>query len=110
VPPGSGSIVLGEHELVGRSSAVPQGRGLFSGMSVDENLELGGLKRQTGHGVHWTRERIYDYFPRIRERLHSPADLPYQAASSRWYPWRALYPGTSGCSSSMSLLKVLRRG
>jgi ABC-type branched-subunit amino acid transport system ATPase component len=24
--------------------------------------------------VHWTRERIYDYFPRIRERLHSPAD------------------------------------
>jgi ABC-type branched-subunit amino acid transport system ATPase component len=24
--------------------------------------------------VHWTRERIFDYFPRIRERLHSPAD------------------------------------
>jgi ABC-type branched-subunit amino acid transport system ATPase component/ABC-type branched-subunit amino acid transport system permease subunit len=83
VPPASGSIVLGDDELVGRSSAgiaqlgigyVPQGRGLFSGMSVDENLELGGLKRQTGHGAHWTRERIYDYFPRIRERLHSPAD------------------------------------
>src|SRR5206468_8200278 len=63
VPPASGSIVLGEHELVGRSSAgiaqlgigyVPQGRGLLSGMSVDENLELGGLKRQTGHRVHWT--------------------------------------------------------
>jgi ABC-type branched-subunit amino acid transport system ATPase component/ABC-type branched-subunit amino acid transport system permease subunit len=82
-PPASGSIILGEHELVGRKSApiaqlgigyVPQGRGLFSGMSVKENLDLGALKRQTGHGVHWTRERIYEYFPRIRERLNSPAD------------------------------------
>src|SRR5260370_23144077 len=52
---------------------VPQGRGLFAGMSVEQNLELGGLKRQTGNGVHWTRERIYEYFPRIRERLDSPA-------------------------------------
>jgi len=43
-------------------------------MSVKENLDLGALKRQTGHGVHWTRERIYEYFPRIRERLNSPAD------------------------------------
>src|SRR5205085_1910940 len=43
-------------------------------MSVEQNLELGGLKRQTGHGVHWSRERIYEYFPRIRERLDSPAD------------------------------------
>ena len=24
--------------------------------------------------MHWTRERIYEYFPRIRERLDSPAD------------------------------------
>ena len=37
-------------------------------------MELGGLKWQTGNGVHWTRERIYEYFPRIRERLDSPAD------------------------------------
>ena len=53
---------------------MPQGRGLFAGMSVEQNLELGRLKRQTGNGVHWTRERIYEYFPRIRERLDSPAD------------------------------------
>src|SRR5215208_1207141 len=43
-------------------------------MTVEQNLELGALTRQTGHGVHWTRERIYEYFPRIRERLDSPAD------------------------------------
>jgi len=35
---------------------VPQGRGSVRGMSVEQNLELGGLKRQTGNGVHWTRE------------------------------------------------------
>ena len=53
---------------------VPQGRGLFAGMSVEHNLELGGLKRQTGNGIHWTRERIYEYFPQSHERLDSPAD------------------------------------
>ncbi len=82
-PASNGSIKLVDNELVGISSAqaarlgigyVPQGRGLFAGMSVEQNLELGGLKRQTGNGVHWTRERIYEYFPRIRERLDSPAD------------------------------------
>jgi ABC-type branched-subunit amino acid transport system ATPase component len=82
-PAANGSIRLADHELVGLSSAqsarlgigyVPQGRGLFAGMSVEQNLELGGLKRQTGNGVHWTRERIYEYFPRIAERLDSPAD------------------------------------
>jgi branched-chain amino acid transport system ATP-binding protein len=82
-PASNGSIRLAETELIGNSSAqnarlgigyVPQGRGLFAGMSVEQNLELGGLKRQTGNGVHWTRERIYEYFPRIRERLDSPAD------------------------------------
>ncbi len=82
-PASHGSIKLADSELIGNSSAqnarlgigyVPQGRGLFAGMNVEQNLELGGLKRQTGHGVHWTRERIYEYFPRIRERLDSPAD------------------------------------
>ena len=82
-PASHGSISLGEAELIGNSSAqnarlgigyVPQGRGLFAGMSVEQNLELGGLKRQTGHGIHWTRERIFEYFPRIRERLDTPAD------------------------------------
>jgi ABC-type branched-subunit amino acid transport system ATPase component/ABC-type branched-subunit amino acid transport system permease subunit len=82
-PAANGSIELAGHQLIGLSPAetarlgvgyVPQGRALFAGMTVEQNLELGGLKRQTGNGVHWTRERIYEYFPRIRERLHSPAD------------------------------------
>jgi ABC-type branched-subunit amino acid transport system ATPase component len=83
-PPAAGSIRLAGEELAGRSSAqigrlgigyVPQGRGLFAGMTVKQNLELGQLRRMTGHGVHWELERIFDYFPRIRERLGTPADL-----------------------------------
>jgi len=82
-PASNGSVMLKADELTGLSSAqharlgigyVPQGRGLFAGMSVEQNLELGGLKRRTGNGVHWTRERIYEYFPKIRQRLDSPAD------------------------------------
>lgn len=82
-PAATGSIKLGGTELVGRSAAeiarlgigyVPQGRGLFAGMTVAQNLELGSLKRRTGNGIHWDLERIYEYFPRIRERLQSPAD------------------------------------
>lgn len=82
-PAARGSISLAGEELLGRPSAevarlgigyVPQGRGLFAGMTVAENLELGRLKRRTGNGIHWDLERIYDYFPRIRERLDTPAD------------------------------------
>jgi branched-chain amino acid transport system ATP-binding protein len=82
--PASGSITLDSHEIAGRPSHeiarlgigyVPQGRGLFAGMTVDQNLELGRLKRETGHGVRWDLDRIFEYFPRIRERLNTPADL-----------------------------------
>ena len=54
---------------------VPQGRGLFAGMTVAHNLELGRLKRQTGIGVRWDLDRILEYFPRIKDRLHTPADF-----------------------------------
>ena len=82
-PPAAGSIRLAGTELVGRTSSaiaregigyVPQGRGLFAGMSVAENLELGRLRRRTGNGIHWDTDRIVEYFPRIGERLRSPAD------------------------------------
>jgi branched-chain amino acid transport system ATP-binding protein len=83
-PPSSGSIKLAGQEIAGRPSAenarlgigyVPQGRGLFAGLTVAQNLELGRLKRRTGHGVRWDLERIFEYFPRVRERLDTPADF-----------------------------------
>jgi branched-chain amino acid transport system ATP-binding protein len=83
-PPGSGEIRLSGTNIAGLPSAeiarlgigyVPQGRGLFAGMTVAQNLELGRLRRRTGHGVRWDLERIFEYFPRIRERLDTPADF-----------------------------------
>ena len=51
---------------------VPQGRNLFGQLSVWENLELGGITL----GMKTTHERIpevLEFFPRVRERLHSAA-------------------------------------
>jgi branched-chain amino acid transport system ATP-binding protein len=55
---------------------VPQGRGLFAGMTVRENLSLGRLARKTDgrHGVVWSEEQILDYFPRLKERINVAAD------------------------------------
>jgi ABC-type branched-subunit amino acid transport system ATPase component len=44
-------------------------------MTVAHNLELGRLKRQTGIGVRWDQDRILEYFPRIKDRLQTPADF-----------------------------------
>jgi len=83
VPPASGEITLAGEPMARQPSYiitrkgvgyVPQGRGLFAGMTVAQNLELGRMKRRTGAGQHWELERILDTFPRIRERLHMPAD------------------------------------
>jgi len=83
VAPRSGSVELEGRTVGGMSpeqiarlgvGLVPQGRRLFSGLTVDENLRLGALSRSGGSGVRWERERIYTYFPRIREKLTTKAD------------------------------------
>jgi branched-chain amino acid transport system ATP-binding protein len=55
---------------------VPQGRGLFAGMTVRENLALGRLARNTdgSHGVAWKEEQIFEYFPRLKTRMDVAAD------------------------------------
>ena len=82
-PPRSGTVTLAGMEMAGKPPAVitrqglsyvPQGRGLFAGMTVAENMELGRLKRRNGAGVHWDEERIFSFFPRIKQRWRSPAD------------------------------------
>jgi branched-chain amino acid transport system ATP-binding protein len=83
-PPSDGLIRLDGIDITGRPSNliaragigyVPQGRGLFVGMTVAQNLELGRLKRMTGAGTHWDEDRIVHYFPRLRERWHVPAEV-----------------------------------
>jgi len=85
LPPASGQIVFQGRELAGMAAPdiarlgigyVPQGRGLFAGMTVAENLALGRLARATdgSHGVAWSEEEIYAMFPRLKERRHVAAD------------------------------------
>ena len=47
---------------------VPEGRGTFAGLTVEENLSVGAYRRRDGAGVRRDRERCYEYFPRLRER------------------------------------------
>jgi branched-chain amino acid transport system ATP-binding protein/branched-chain amino acid transport system permease protein len=80
----AGRVLLAGDDLAGRSAAanarsgigyVPQGRGLFAGMSVRHNLELGRLKRRAGEGVAWSDAKILEFFPRLRARMDTPADF-----------------------------------
>ena len=56
---------------------VPQGRGLFSGMTVAENLALGRLARATDgrSGTVWSEEEILQVFPQLKARMQTPADF-----------------------------------
>ena len=55
---------------------VPQGRGLFAGMTVAENLSLGRLARKTdgSQGTVWSEEKILEFFPRLKARMNVAAD------------------------------------
>ncbi len=84
VAPSSGTIRFADKTISGLTpesiaragiGLVPQGRRLFAGLTVAENLKLGALSRQRGSGVHWNMERIFGYFPRIRDKLGTKADL-----------------------------------
>ena len=49
---------------------VPENRRLFKRLSVKENLELGAYLRTDREGIEADLERIYDMFPRVKERLN----------------------------------------
>jgi branched-chain amino acid transport system ATP-binding protein len=85
VPAASGRIEFEGRDITSLSAPgiarmgigyVPQGRGLFAGMTVAENLALGRLARRAdgSQGVVWSEERIFEFFPRLRERMQVPAD------------------------------------
>jgi branched-chain amino acid transport system ATP-binding protein len=83
--PASGQIEYAGRNIAGLAAPdiarmgigyVPQGRGLFAGMTVAENLALGRLARPTdgSQGVVWSEEKILHFFPRLKERMRTPAD------------------------------------
>jgi branched-chain amino acid transport system ATP-binding protein len=50
-------------------SHVPDGRGTFLHLTVEENLRLGAYTRNDTHSVALDMQRVFEYFPRLRERL-----------------------------------------
>ncbi|MCA9969141.1 MAG: ABC transporter ATP-binding protein [Anaerolineales bacterium] len=57
------------HQLVSRGIAmVPEGRGVFARLSVQENLEMGAYHRNDKPGIAKDLKRIYQLFPRLEER------------------------------------------
>ena len=47
---------------------VPQGRGTFTTMTVEENLQLGAITRKDNKGVVADIERMYEHFPVLKQR------------------------------------------
>jgi branched-chain amino acid transport system ATP-binding protein len=81
-PPREGSIRFAGREIgetppqdivrLGISQA-PEGRRLFHRMTATENLELGSYLRRDADGIRSDRERVFDLFPRLKERQHQKA-------------------------------------
>ncbi len=76
VRPRKGSIVFDGAEIAGRQShtiaragmqLVHEDRRIFGSLNVEENLVLAGLTA----GARWPLDRIYEMFPRLRERRDS---------------------------------------
>ena len=82
VTPTSGEVVL-DGEIVNDKpisyrvsngiTMVPGNRRLFKRLSVGENLELGAYLRTDKDGIAEDLERIFDLFPRVKERLSQKA-------------------------------------
>ena len=80
-PAGSGTIEFSGEEVTALSadrivklgiSQVPEGRQVFKGLSVADNLELGAYlrfrSRESRSAIHGDMDRIYQLFPRLKER------------------------------------------
>ena len=51
----------------------PEGRGTFTHLTVEENLRIGAWGRRAKDGVDADYERVYGYFPVLKERRHQAA-------------------------------------
>ena len=74
-PPRAGVVRFKDREITGEPphrvfrlgvGYVPEGRQIFPHLDVGENLRL--ATRRDGENTHWTLDRIFEYFPVLRER------------------------------------------
>jgi branched-chain amino acid transport system ATP-binding protein len=77
LPPAGGRVRLDGRDVTGAPSytlveqglaLVPEGRGVFGRMQVEENLEMGAYTRRNGAAVRRDLARVYQLFPRLHER------------------------------------------
>ncbi len=62
------------HRIVAHGVAqVPEGRMVFQNLSVRENLELGAYARHDKKGIRQDFEKVFELFPRLKERLKQNA-------------------------------------
>lgn len=82
VPRSTGRITFAGRELTGLKphdvpplgiAHVPEGRHVFSDMTVEENLLLGGYSRRRGTMLPEAMERVFGLFPRLAERRRQRA-------------------------------------
>ncbi len=82
VRPKSGSVIFNGEDLAGKSSRtildhgivqVPEGRQLFTEMSVYENLEMGAYNKETKARLGESLEFVYRWFPKLKERKNQAA-------------------------------------
>jgi branched-chain amino acid transport system ATP-binding protein len=65
---------LATEEIARRGVAhVPDGRGTFMELTVEENMRLGAYTRRDRAGVEADFERVFGYFPRLRQRFRQQA-------------------------------------
>jgi len=78
----SGSVMFDGQQLVGKSTEsvvrmavahVPDGRGTFTGLSVEENLRLGAYVRGNKNEMLEDMERMFTRFPILKQRRHQQA-------------------------------------
>ena len=82
VPISAGSIVYDGKSIAGTPSymlvrqglvMVPEGRGIFGQLTIEENLAMGGYSRQDQDAVRKDIEHVFELFPRLQERRRQSA-------------------------------------
>jgi branched-chain amino acid transport system ATP-binding protein len=77
-----GSMILAGEDIGGKATEaivrtgvahVPEGRGTFVRVTTEENLQLGAYTRRNKKEVAQDIERVYGYFPRLKERRNQQA-------------------------------------
>lgn len=81
-PASSGSVELNGEVITGKPSnkiaakkvaMVPEGRRVFAGMTVQENLDIGAYLRRDKAGIQEDKEMVYNLFPIIKDRTRQLA-------------------------------------